>query len=135
MTEMVTSPKTLRPHFGMEFDPELSGAHIINKTLCHQRPQTSSYPKCPSHQNYIDCSMSNNPLNASFPTPGLAPSAREFSTEDYFKTQRPPSGLEDKTRIMQAFVDKWSSVHDKKVVLVTVSISCYYELEDPLKGS
>jgi phosphopantothenate-cysteine ligase len=63
-------------------------------------------------------SHANDP---SFPTPGLIPNAREFSTEDYFNTQRPPANLAEKTGRMQEFVNKWAGVGDKKVVLVTVS--------------
>lgn len=66
-------------------------------------------------------SASAKDLQASFPTPGLVPGAREFSTEDYFNTQRPPANLEEKTALMKAFVQRWAGVKDKKVVLVTVS--------------
>jgi hypothetical protein len=58
---------------------------------------------------------------SSFPTPGLVPGGREFSTEDYFKTQRPPAHLADKTAAMDKFVKRWAAVPNKKVVLVTVS--------------
>ena len=43
-----------------------------------------------------------------------------FSTESYFQTQHPPSGLEDKAEQMYGFVERWKAVNGKKVVLVTV---------------
>jgi hypothetical protein len=46
---------------------------------------------------------------------------KQFSTEDYFSTQKPPAGLDEKVAVVQAFVDRWSRVTGKKVVLVTVS--------------
>nr|XP_031859949.1 uncharacterized protein CI109_004556 [Kwoniella shandongensis]KAA5527021.1 hypothetical protein CI109_004556 [Kwoniella shandongensis] len=49
------------------------------------------------------------------PTIGSTP----FSTESYFQTQRPPVGLEEKTKLMLEFVERWKSVQGKKVVLVT----------------
>ena len=59
--------------------------------------------------------------------------SREFSTESYFQTQRPPAGLEEKTKTVAGFVDRWREVADKRVVLVTVSdtrlISCNLSLQ------
>lgn len=46
---------------------------------------------------------------------------REFTTEDYFKTQPRPSHLDDKTKAMDEFVARWSGDGKKRVVLVTVS--------------
>lgn len=48
-------------------------------------------------------------------------SAREFTTDDYFKTQSPPAGLEEKTKRMHDFIQKWAAVPDKRLVVVTVS--------------
>lgn len=61
------------------------------------------------------------PMYPSRDAPSPGPRGREFSSEDYFNTQRPPAALEQKTDIMRQFVDKWARVDGKKVVLVTVS--------------
>ncbi|TXT13095.1 hypothetical protein VHUM_01496 [Vanrija humicola] len=60
------------------------------------------------------------------PAPVPAPAAthtptpqREFTTDDYFQTQRPPANLKEKTEVMRAWVDKWAGVEGKNVVLVT----------------
>ncbi|ORX38493.1 putative phosphopantothenate-cysteine ligase [Kockovaella imperatae] len=45
--------------------------------------------------------------------------SRTFSTESYFQTQRPPSGLAERTQKMTEFVDKWRAVPNQRVVLVT----------------
>ncbi|KAK1927099.1 DNA/pantothenate metabolism flavoprotein [Papiliotrema laurentii] len=47
-----------------------------------------------------------------------ASSSNQFSTESYFQTQRPPTGLDEKVNRVTAFSDKWRQV-GKKVVLVT----------------
>lgn len=60
---------------------------------------------------------SEHPSRAASPAP--APS-REFSTESYFNTQRPPARLEVQTEAMRAFVERWDK-EGKRVVLVTVS--------------
>ncbi|GMK59241.1 hypothetical protein CspeluHIS016_0702560 [Cutaneotrichosporon spelunceum] len=52
------------------------------------------------------------PSRAHSPAPG-----REFSTESYFNTQRPPARLDVQTEAMRAFVNKWDG--KKRVVLVT----------------
>ncbi|WWD02621.1 hypothetical protein V865_000661 [Kwoniella europaea PYCC6329] len=50
----------------------------------------------------------------------VAPSnSQGFSTESYFQTQRPPTGLKEKSDKMHDFVEKWKAVKGKKVVLVT----------------
>jgi len=73
--------------------------------------------------------MAKPDVYSSFPTPGLVPGAREFSTEDYFKTQKPPAHLAEKTEMMDKFVKRWAGVKDKKVVLVTVSKGRWKHLE------
>jgi len=47
--------------------------------------------------------------------------SRQFSTEMYFQTQKPPAGLDEKAKVVADFVTKWGKVPNKKVVLVTVS--------------
>ncbi|EIW68163.1 hypothetical protein TREMEDRAFT_44607 [Tremella mesenterica DSM 1558] len=42
-----------------------------------------------------------------------------FSTDDYFATQRPPPGLEEKAARVDEFVRRWGEVKGKRVVLVT----------------
>ncbi|WVQ68027.1 uncharacterized protein L199_006233 [Kwoniella botswanensis] len=50
---------------------------------------------------------------------GAPSSSQGFSTESYFQTQRPPTGLKEKSDKMHDFVEKWKAVKGKKVVLVT----------------
>lgn len=50
-----------------------------------------------------------------------ADTSRHFSTESYFQTQQPPAGLDEKAKLVGAFVNKWKNIAGKKVVLVTVS--------------
>ncbi|KAK6910450.1 hypothetical protein I203_104482 [Kwoniella mangroviensis CBS 8507] len=50
---------------------------------------------------------------------GAPSSSQGFSTESYFQTQRPPTGLKEKSDRMHGFVEKWKAVKGKKVVLVT----------------
>lgn len=57
------------------------------------------------------------------PKQNEASGSQPFSTERYFQTQRPPPGLEQKTVLMNGFVQKWQSAQGKRVVLVTVSSS------------
>ena len=59
---------------------------------------------------------------ADAPTSGTL-AGREFTTDDYFNTQTPPAGLEEKTKRMHDFIQKWAAVPDKKLVVVTVSTS------------
>lgn len=58
---------------------------------------------------------SEHQSRAASPAPG-----REFSTESYFNTQKPPARLEEQTEAMRAFVERWDKA-GKRVVLVTVS--------------
>lgn len=62
----------------------------------------------------MSAASSAQPSRAPSPTPG-----REFSTESYFNTQRPPARLQVQTQAMREFVEKWD--RKKQVVLVTVS--------------
>ncbi|KAK4683675.1 phosphopantothenate---cysteine ligase (ATP), partial [Tremellales sp. Uapishka_1] len=48
-----------------------------------------------------------------------AASSQPFSTESYFSTQHPPASLADKTQLMTEFIERWTAVNGKKVVLVT----------------
>ncbi|WWC93818.1 hypothetical protein V866_000654 [Kwoniella sp. B9012] len=50
---------------------------------------------------------------------GAPSTSQGFSTESYFQTQRPPTGLKEKSDKMHDFVEKWKAVKGKKVVLVT----------------
>lgn len=44
-----------------------------------------------------------------------------FSTEQYFETQHAPHDLEARIKPAREFVERWSGVDGKKVVVVTVS--------------
>jgi hypothetical protein len=91
--------------------PPLESSH--SATLPNAQ-RNGHYQTTATRNSTMSAASSAQPSRAASPTPG-----REFSTESYFNTQRPPARLEVQTEAMREFVKKWDGT--RKVVLVTVS--------------